>query len=77
MSSSSVAAAADAVGRGAVGGFPPAAAEEPEDPLWAPLFFAMMAVVELSFLSASGGGWSSLFLSLGTEEDEGESYRSE
>ena len=76
MSSSSVAAAADAVGRGAAGGFPPAAAEEPEDPLWAPLFFTMMAVVELSFLSASGGGRSSLFLSLGAEKDEGEGYRS-
>ena len=42
--------AADAVGRGAAGGFPPAAAVELEDPLAAP-FFTMVAVAELSVLS--------------------------
>ena len=48
-SSSSV--AAGAAGRGAVGGFPPAAAAELEDPLWPLLFFTMVAVAELSAFS--------------------------
>ena len=45
--------AADAAGRGAAGGFPPAAAAELEDPLVELPFFTMVAVVR-SF-SASGG----------------------
>ena len=63
MSSSLVAAmAADAVGRGAAGRFPAAAAAvEVEDPLVAPPFFTMVAAAELFFLSANGGWRRSLF----------------
>ena len=56
--------AADAVGRGAAGRFPAAAAAvEVEDPLVAPPFFTMVAMAEL------------FVLSLGAEEGEGNGYR--
>ena len=65
MSSSSVAAtAADAVGRGAAGRFPAAAAVEVEDPLVGAPFFTMVAAAEFSFLFVNGGGRSFLFLSV-------------
>ncbi len=53
---SSVVAAEDAAGRGAAGGFPPAAAAERDDPLVAPLFFPMVEAVELSSLRGEEGG---------------------
>ena len=66
--------ATDAAGRGAAGGFPPAAAVELVDPLAEVPFFTMVAAAELSLRAE--GSEALCALSVRAEEDEGKGRKS-